>query len=562
MNQQTLAIQIPYTFKIPANHIARAISDFVDSIPLELLLKSTSKTGRKAFHPAMLLKMTLYAYSQGTTSGRKIQEMNAENLPMIWLTQNTSVSYRTINRFRVASSTQELIKRMYLSFYQLLKTQHLVSDEAIFVDGTKVNADANKYSFVWRKVTEKNEAKLDQKTSQLYDELIQENVDLSIQAEEGLSVAQMQEITADLDDQLNELDRKIAHEKQPQPGGSVSKRRRRRLKKYQRKITKDYLPRKEKYAAYNQTFQGRNSFSKTDHDATFMRMKEDPMLNGQLKPGYNLQIATNNQYVLNYQIFPNPTDTRTFIPFLNSTAILNNFSYIVADAGYGSKSNYSKIIDDFEKIPLIPYGLMLKEEKRKFKNDPTKFANWKYQAKDDFFIDYQGVYFSFKNYSIRHDKYGFERKFKIYEADKHQPTAKLDQLSKTPEGYQRRIYYNPNWEYFKNYTKDKLSDPELKKIYGQRKIEVESVFGNLKGNLAFRRVHVHGKEQVSNELGLMLMALNLAKMAQAMKEIIFFKIIKKQKTKNTTKFSKNRKIWWYFIGLWNVLSQLLFFKVL
>lgn len=58
----------------------------------------------------------------------------------------------------------------------------------------------------------------------------------------------------------------------------------------------------------------RNSFSKTDHDATFMRMKEDHMLNGQLKPGYNIQLATENQFALAYDCYPNPTDTRTFYP--------------------------------------------------------------------------------------------------------------------------------------------------------------------------------------------------------------------------------------------------------
>lgn len=153
--QESLEVQIPYTYTIRPDHIVRLISDFVDSLPLDMLQKYTPHTGRRAFHPAMLLKMTLYAYSQGQTSGRKIQAMNEDNLPMKWLTQDTSISYRTINRFRVASSTQDLIKQMYLSFYAQLKEQDLVSDEAIFVDGTKIKADANKYSFVWRKATEK-----------------------------------------------------------------------------------------------------------------------------------------------------------------------------------------------------------------------------------------------------------------------------------------------------------------------------------------------------------------------------------------------------------------------
>ena len=101
---------------------------------------------------------------------------------------------------------------------------------------------------------------------------------------------------------------------------------------------------------------------------------------------------------------------------------LNLFKYIVADAGYGSESNYSAVIDDFEKIPLIPYGMYEKEQKCKFKNDPTKIHNWKYNAADDYYTDHLGVKFSFKRYSIRHDKYGYERKFKIYEADKTQET--------------------------------------------------------------------------------------------------------------------------------------------
>ncbi len=90
-----------------------------------------------------------------------------------------------------------------------------------------------------------------------------------------------------------------------------------------------------------------------------MRMKEDHMKNGQLKPGYNLQIATNSQFVLSYNVYQNPTDTRTMIPFLNSIQETYGHlpEYIVADAGYGSESNYKAIIDDFNRTPLITYVL-------------------------------------------------------------------------------------------------------------------------------------------------------------------------------------------------------------
>src|SRR5699024_796710 len=125
-----------------------------------------------------------------------------------------------------------------------------------------------------------------------------------------------------------------------------------------------------------------------DHDATFMRMKDDYMRNGQLKAGYNLQIATEGQYALAYDIFPNPTDTRTFIPFLN-TFEKDYFelpNYIVADASYNSKQNYNDIINHTKRTPRITYNQYLKEKKNKFKNDPFKTANWKYDIATDSII--------------------------------------------------------------------------------------------------------------------------------------------------------------------------------
>lgn len=100
----------------------------------------------------------------------------------------------------------------------------------------------------------------------------------------------------------------------------------------------------------------RNSFSKTDHDATFMRMKEDHMLNGQLKPGYNIQLATENQFALAYDCYPNPTDTRTFIPFLEQIeSKIGLPENIVADAGYASEENYCYVLDETESTPIIPH---------------------------------------------------------------------------------------------------------------------------------------------------------------------------------------------------------------
>ena len=140
------------------------------------------------------------------------------------------------------------------------------------------------------------------------------------------------------------------------------------MKKAKRQIEKDYLPRKEKYEKANATFNDRNSYSKTDEDATFMRMKEDHMLNGQLKPGYNIQVGTENNFVIGYDVFPNPTDTRTFIPHLENVQkrLGCKFKFAIADAGYGSEENYD-YLEKNEITGIVKYTTYEKETKRSFK---------------------------------------------------------------------------------------------------------------------------------------------------------------------------------------------------
>lgn len=326
------ALTLQLDFTIPKDHEVRLISRFVDSIPTEILLEDTSHTGRPAFHPAMLLKMCLFAYSRTTFSGRQIERMNEESIPMKWLTGDTPVSYKTINNFRSSEHASQLIRYAFVLFTTLLNDNGLIHEEALFIDGTKIQADANIYSFTWKKAIERYDKKLNDKVSELYEELIQSKVTLAI-SEESLKTAEgIEEIIDALDTELVTVEEKITTEKSIPKGGSKHKRRRRLLKKQLKRCTTDFLPRKKRYEEATTIFNGRNSFSKTDTDATFMCMKEDPMKNRELKPGYNLQVASTNQYVVDYDIFSNPTDTRTLIPFLQSIPTLDLFHFIVADA--------------------------------------------------------------------------------------------------------------------------------------------------------------------------------------------------------------------------------------
>lgn len=404
--QTTLSLNLD--FSIPANHIASVISEFVDSIPNEVILETTSNTGRPAYHPAMMLKILLFAYSRRVFSGRKIERMLEENLPMMILADNRKISYHTINNFRSS-----------------------------------------------------DHAKLKEDVSALYEELINKEV-VKAMAEEEAQTSQGLEILAqETEKEVEKLTEKIDREPKAIPGGSKNKAKRRELKKIAHKLRKDFIPRAKKYEEAEEIFAGRNSYSKTDHDATFMHMKEDHMKNGQLKPGYNIQAATTNQYIVDFALFPNPADFRIFELFLEqmkSRGIFDKFQNIVADAGYGSEYNYSILEENYsDKNYQIPYTQYEKEQTRKYKKDPSKVDNWYYNEEEDYYVDKSGVRFNFKYYSQRKDRFtGMVRNFKIYEADEFQLTEELTQLAKTKTGRQRQIHYNPNWQYLKEKAKETL----------------------------------------------------------------------------------------------------------
>ena len=504
-----------FDFTISSTHIVRLIDAFVDSIPNEILLKdNVSTTGRPLSHPAIMLKILLFAYSRQTFSGRKIELMLEENIPMRWLAHENHYSYHTINNFRSSSHASELIKQSFVYFSLALKDHDLIKDDAVFIDGTKIEADANRYSFTWKKSVQKYHNSLKEKANALYEELVEKQVIESMDLETVQSSSGMELISENITEEIAKLNEEIEQEPKVIKGGSPKKRRRRFLSKTKRQLDQDFIPRAKKYEEAKRIFQGRNSFSKTDHDATFMCMKEDPMRNRELKPGYNLQIATHNQFVLDYGLFANPTDTRTLVPFLNQFHSTDFFNYIVADAGYGSEYNYTSIIDQFEKEPLIPYNTFLKEQKRKFKNDLSKPQNWPYNEEDDYYIDHLGVRFSFYRYSTRKDKYGFKRDLKIYQADKIQLSSELDELAKTSSGRQRQIQVNQTWNYYREKIKENLSSDEGQAVYRRRKYDVEPVFGRMKRDFGVRRTHLRGQKPVENDIGLVLMSMNLVKLGK------------------------------------------------
>ena len=186
----------------------------------------------------------------------------------------------------------------------------------------------------------------------------------------------------------------------------------------------------------------------------------------------------------------------------------------VADAGYGSEANYSYVIDELEKTALIPYGMFQKEQSRQYKKSEDNPSNWSYDEENDRWTKPDWVVYSFKYYSRRKERYGFEKDFKIYEADPIQVTKELEVLARTETNRLKQIHWNPTWNYFKEQAKQALHSEDGARIYAKRKIDVETVFGRMKGIFGVRRVHVRGRRKVQTEIGFLFMSMNLTKLAK------------------------------------------------
>ena len=280
----------------------------------------------------MMLKVILYAYMNNIYSCRKIEKQLLRDIHFIWLAGNETPDFITINRFR--NRVKDELNNVFTQLVVLLAERGFVTLDVEYIDGTKIESKSNKYTFVWRKTLEKNRTKLMEKIG-----ILLQQVDEIITQEKSAEKDKIEFTPAILGELSAELKETLASTHSPKTREEKTQRRKkeRQIKKLDRH--------REKLNEYDNRLEQvgeRNSMSKTDPDATFMRMKEDAMNNGQTKPGYNLQIATENQFITDFALFPNPTDTLTFIPFMKS--FFHHYHHLpstaIADSGYGSEENY------------------------------------------------------------------------------------------------------------------------------------------------------------------------------------------------------------------------------
>lgn len=508
-NMNQLTLDISTSFEPKENHVALFINELVAS----LQINQPYLFGRpREYDLGAMMKLVLFAYTRETFTSRKIERLAEENLYARWLTQEQVPSYRTIARFCISNDIQELTNQGLDSLTEYLRERNLI-DDALFIDGTKILADANKFSFVWKKSTIRYDQMNREKILTMMSELKEAYELKHIPEGSTLTLDMIDELLTRMELRLESLEKEVEETKKISP--NPAKHQRRTLKSQKRKL---FEKRNKLLEHQNQMsiYGTRNSYSKTDHDATFMRVKEDHMRNGQLKPAYNLQIATCNQFVLGYDVFQNPTDTRTLQPLLEKMRLADQpHRHIVADAGYGSENNYRYLEDELpQHTGLIPYATMLKEQSKKWKTDERKVMNWAYHEEEDFYIDPKGVQFKFHAYRQKKDKDGFVRDVKEYQAEKLDVNQNVIPAALTPKGHLRKITVNSAWEYHKAKQRELLSTPETGKVYSRRKIDVETVFGFMKACLGFTRYTVRGLEKVRKQSGILITAINMMKLAK------------------------------------------------
>lgn len=482
---------------IPQNDPVRVVHRIIEQINLEKLYRRYSPQGCSAYHPRMMLQILVYAYLRNIYSSRRIEEFCRNDIRFMWLTGNVTPDHNTINRFR-SSRLKDVLKTIFATIVKFLVAEGFVSLDVACTDGTKMEADANRYTFVWGKSIHTRISRIAEQLEEIwqYAESVtkQELRDSAPITYQDITPEKVEKALCQIDDALNGVDAD------------------RKMKAKVRRVRKSWPEQLRKYESQGKILDGRNSYSKTDNDATFMRMKEDHMRNGQLKPGYNPQISTNRQFILNYTIHQCAGDTSTYpLHMDNFHSLYGRYPDVsVCDAGYGSEENYLYAfrhgIETF-----IKYNNFHKEQKRNFRNDPFLSANFYYNEETDGMYCPMGQRMERLSDARRITDNGFVQTISRYRARNCKGCPLRCRCHRSRS--ERIVQVNHRLRKIKEREREKLLSDEGLKYRSQRPQDVEAVFGNLKNNKHFKRFHLRGLKKVEIEFGLLAIAHNLAKVA-------------------------------------------------
>lgn len=469
---------------LPEDAPVRVTSAQLEELDYRKLYEAYSSRGRKSVtDPRVLFKVMAYGYQCGIYSTRKLEEACKYRVDFMWLLENGKApDHSTLSRFRTGRCA-EAVEDLFYQYVQLLEKQGEVDHKSVFIDGTKIESRAGRYTFHWRGTAEKNLAKTKEKVlEQTGCRTLEELVLLLSHKADGITF----------------VNGKGKHKTDVQREWEVL----------------DELRQKwEKYALQLEIMgEDRNSYSKTDHDATFMRMKEDHMRNGQLKPAYNVQIAVNSEYITGIDVFSNRTDVGTFIPFMRRLEMAHQQRYeeVTADAGYESLDNYLYLEANGQMSFIKPSNYEAQKTK-KFKSQIGRIENMKYDKEEDCFICAEGrkLYCRKVSTEVKNGTPVTRAWYRCESCEncpQREKCCRKQDVNAPKEVIMKETFWEKRQQSLENITSERGIHLRM-----NRSIQVEGAFGLIKNDFGFRRFLTTGKKNVRIELLFLALGFNLKK---------------------------------------------------
>lgn len=489
INQVVLPLNLGY--KIPDNDPVILLSELCDELDYTKICNKYLRRWRK-HSPKTLFKILVYGYMRKIFSSRAIEEACNRDICFMWLLNDEPTpDHSTITRFmddKLATEIEDLFYQLINKLYELGE----IKFENLFVDGTKIEANANRYTFVWANSVKKNAEKLYQKM-EVFIKVLAERYMVELDTPE---------------EYLSFLGNRIIYLNTIFVSGK-GKRKTQLQRDFEQ--LEEYLERKNKYKEYFSILDGRKSFSKTDPDATFMRMKEDHMLNGQLKPGYNVQIGVESEYIVGIGLFPKPTDVTTLIPFLNRVkkGIGRTIPNIIADAGYESEENYIYLEENNQTPYIKPQNHELSKT-RKYRNNEFRVEKMAYNKEENYYVCKNGQKLKHVYTKATISTNGYEIKKDIYRNESCVGCPYRDKCHKSKNDY-RTIKVSQRFAEKREKSRNNILSDTGIILRMNRSIQVEGAFGVIKEDYGFRRFLMRGKEKTETQFFLLSFAFNIQK---------------------------------------------------
>ena len=508
LNQSGYQLKLPLNIEtiIPEDDSVRLLSQFVEAMDLTDLYSTYERIN--SVSPRTLLKIVLYSYMSGDYSSRSMELNCKRDINFMFLLEGAPVpDHATFARFRsihFAPCAKHILAEMSNAFFDLGE----ISGETIFIDGTKIEAATNKYTFVWKKAVTKNQAKLLIKLADFVAQC-EQLYDLKIVYGDTVKMKHVKKLRKKLYALKQSENVVFVH--------GIGKRKTPLQKSIE--TLEDYLSRLKKYNHQIHMCGGRNSYSKTDHDATFMRMKEDAMGNGQLKPAYNLQHGVDSEYITWLTIGPQPTDTTTLIPFLKDAEEHLKFKYknVTTDDGYESEENYVFLKENGQLSYIKPANYEISKTRR-YKNDIGKIENMEYDAESDAYICRNAKRLTADHVRHSKSKTGYVSEKTIYKCeDCSECPYKAECIKgnncKTPlEERTKTLQVAKTFLKYRQEDLERILTDEGIVLRMNRSIQAEGSFGDIKQDMHFRRYLSKGTSNVLAESILLAMARNINKL--------------------------------------------------